>query len=265
MIINVKVASKDTIFKISSFCSVATKEVKREVLFLICCIQRLYGEIPVIIYSDTETKTYLDSQRFSHVSVFVREPVLNLKIKNTNGYHKPDVIALKMDVLEAAIRLHKNSLFLDSDIILLEPLQGPNDCQVALSHNLTECKDVGKQSVLDGMFNAGMIWANTTRFTKWWREEYISGHSTFFEQSILNHAPNIFRTGYFDLKHNYGFWRGLPKNRLVGSFHCHLDKELDSKFVPYMVDRVDPLRKEIIKRLRLEYETLYFQYERIFT
>lgn len=169
-----------------------------------------------------------------------------------------------MDVLEYAIIRYRNSVFLDSDIILLKELDGPSDCNVALSHNLTETRDVAKQSNLDGMFNAGMIWCNSVEFPRWWRDEYLLGRSIFYEQSILNYVPAKFRTSYFSLQHNYGFWRGSVKDREVKSFHCHLGKRLDKDFIPLMNEKVNILRKTIINILENSYPELYLQYERIF-
>lgn len=259
-----KVSNKDSIFSINSFCTVATKEVKEEVLFLICTIHRLYKEYPILIFCDEVTKYYIDQQKIPHVITQVKEPPLNLNVERKNHYHKPDVIALKMEVMESAILKFKNTIFLDSDIILLDKLSGPSDCNLALSHNLAHVKNVATQSVLDGMFNAGMLWSNTTKFTQWWRNEYNVGNPTFYEQSILNKAPDKFRTSYFDFQHNYGFWRGDVGAREVKSFHCHLGKRLDKVFVPYMNGRVDQLRASVIKRLEKNYPELYLQYERIF-
>jgi hypothetical protein len=207
---------------------------------------------------------YIDQQKLPYVSTVLKQPILNLNVQRRNHYHKPDVIALKMDAMEHAIHKHKNTVLLDSDIILLERLNGPSDCELALSHNIAHVPDVARQSILDGMFNAGMVWCNTTRFPIWWRDEYFKANPSFYEQSILNKAPHRFRTSYFDFRHNYGFWRGDVGMREVSSFHCHLGKKLDSAFVPYMENRVDNLRSIVIKTLETKYPELYLQYERIF-
>lgn len=257
---------KKSDFIVSSFCTVATKEVKRELSFLISSI-RLHYQEPIVIFCDEETETYYLENFNSENLIFEKAELIKPRsVVERNEYHRTDAIFVKMASMEFAIRKFGNSVFLDSDVFLLEPLSGPSDCSVALSHNMAETMDMGKTAFKDGMFNAGMLWSNLISFPQWWRKQYLlSKKDSFYEQGCLNRCSSVFRTGYFDLRHNYGFWRGEVGDREVHSFHCHMDDKLDSKFPEWMSKIVPKLRIEILKRLKEGYTDLYTKYSMIFS
>lgn len=250
--------SKDSKFTIVSFCTVATKEVQREAFILINSIRRIYKDNPIVVVADEEASLYLDSKHLENVEIIRKDLKTPDSVIKRNKYHRADAILWKMDALDHAVRKYSNSIFLDADIILLEPLDGPSDCSLALSHNLNLHADIAKSAMMDGMFNAGMVWTNSIDFPSWWRNEYLrQGTFSFYEQGLLNRAPAAFRCGFFNLEHNYGFWRGDLGERRVRSFHCHMDDRLDATMPEFMMPKVKELRKGIMKRLINQYTDLH--------
>lgn len=245
-------------FNPSSFCSVATKEVKKECLFLIYCIRRLYKRNNIIIYCDLETKLFIESKEILNVECV--ESMLNTpdSVVKRNNYHRIDAITLKMDALEYGVNKFGDCVFLDSDIVLLEKLTGPSDCQVALSLNLTEAENFASHISEHGFFNAGMVWTNNNQFCNWWRTRFLqSGQRSFYEQSLLNKCPGVYRTSFFDNRHNYGFWRGRVGNRSVLSFHCHLDNEFHLTMAEHMMKKVQSLKEEVLSFIEFKYPDIF--------
>jgi len=252
-------------FNPSSFCSVATKEVKKECLFLIKCIRLLYKSSDIIIYCDKETKSFIDSYKFKFVECRVSELREPSKVVKRNTYHRTDAILLKMDALEYGVNKFGDCVFLDSDIILLEKLCGPSDCQVALSLNLTEANNFAHHVDAHGFFNAGMVWTNSSQFCNWWRTKFIQSESkSFYEQGLLNKCPGVYRTSFFDNQHNYGFWRGRVGNRKVLSFHCHMDDNFHSTMSDYMKEKAGSLKSEILSTIEFKYPDVFAIYNSIF-
>src|SRR6478752_4074849 len=165
--------SKDSKFTISSFCTVATKEVQREAFILISSIRRIYKNNPIVVIADEEASLYLESKHLENLEIIRKDLRTPDSVIKRNKYHRADAILWKMDALDHAVRKYANSVFLDADIILLEALDGPSDCCLALSHNLNLHADIAKSAMMDGMFNAGMVWTNNLDFPSWWRNEYL--------------------------------------------------------------------------------------------
>lgn len=251
-------------FKISSFCSVATKEVMKECLLMIKSVRLIYDN-NIIIFCDKETCSYIKKSQVKNVECIVSDFVIPDTVVKRNTYHRSDAISLKMDALRYGIEKYGDCLFLDSDIIILKEFSGPSDCEVALSHNLSEHENMSHSITTDGAYNAGMVWSNSIAFADWWKEMYLTrSQKSFYEQSLLNKTHNRFRVSYFDLNHNYGFWRGALGDRKVMSFHCHMDKEFCEKMLDFMKPKVLELRNNIIKYLEFKNPQLFNIYNQIF-
>lgn len=245
-------------FIMSSFCTVATKEVQREAYIMLLSVRKIYNDIPFVIFCDEASFLYFESKNLKNITLLKNSLETPESVIKRSNYHRPDAILWKMGVLEEAIKLHNDSCFLDADVILLEKLFGPMDCELALSLNLAEMGDTGKSASVDGMFNAGMVWTKNITFPRWWKENYLRlGVRSFYEQGCLNFAHGAFRVGYFDLTHNYGFWRGIVGNRVVNSFHCHMDNKLDPNMLQFMKPKIEELRLAIMKRLKRDYRDLH--------
>lgn len=248
---------EDYEFKIQSFCTVTTKEVVKETLFLIKTIRLLYSKTPICIACGDQYSMDLLAGHGLELQPFSSIVNLNKVIKR-NDYHRIDAIYQKMQIFQDAIYKHGSSVFLDSDIFLLQPLNGPEDCRVALSLNLTHSFDVVDAISDAGMFNAGMVYSNSLDFVDWWREKFLyQGSQGFYEQRCLNLVMRDFRINYFNVKHNFGFWRGGLGNFNPFSLHCHMDFQLDSKMPMWMLSQVKKLRNDIIQYLEKKYPHIH--------
>lgn len=237
-------------FHPTSGCTVVTRECMEEGLLAVRSFQMTNGQRPVIVMcGDRESHDYFRSQKIPLVEVLYREATKPDGVRELNQYHRADAIALKMLVLGLAVQKHGDSVFFDADLIHLERLVGPQDCEVALSLNLPSFVSQGEHSVNVGVFNAGLVWTCNPAFPSWWMHQYLSPEAKFYEQSGMNFAPAAFRCGYFALDHNYGFWRGDIGRRVPLSLHIHMGTKLDANMLSTekwsMLEEVKRARREV--------------------
>tara|TARA_Y100000593_G_scaffold95087_1_gene199423 strand:- start:31281 stop:33818 length:2538 start_codon:yes stop_codon:yes gene_type:complete len=218
---------------IQSFCTVATSNIKIEAAILIKSL-RAFHEEPLYILCDTETKKFLEIEKFENVvydtSLSInslketKEKFFSNKFTSINKYHKPECILSKMSAMDLALAQHDNTFFLDSDIVVLDSLQENFNKDIILSphyHSHNKLKD----SFEYGLFNAGYIFCADKTFPEFWRDIYLN-NSTFFEQEGLNHVVENYDIQIFSKLHNYGFWRKDSVPEKVKSFHVHaIEKE----------------------------------------
>lgn len=252
---------KSSIFTIDSFCSVVTKEVCKDAHILALSLNSFYSR-PIVFFCDQDVALYFSKNKVCNLHCIIVDFEKPSKVKEHNNYHRSDAISRKMDAMTFCIKRYGNTMFLDSDIILLAPFCGPRFCNVALSHNLSVTHyDVSDSIKNDGMFNAGMVWSSSVKFVKWWMDAYLKGESSFYEQECLNRVfSQDFNVDYIDLGHNAGFWRGSINGKNPLSLHCHLDTEFISKINnEWIYKKIHSFRREVMEFLSENRQDLHGQ------
>jgi hypothetical protein len=199
---------------LKSFSLICTDSLEREARLCIYAIRKIY-DIPIVVGCDPVTKTKIDSENFKDVETFPLITNENLKIYKSYNYpqpvrgshHNSEIIAMKMDVLARAIREHGNTLFIDSDVLILKEIHHAiwwgGDCMLSPHYY---GYDRQKSCENYGIYNAGYLWANTTDVADRWREIYLY-RSKFLEQEGMVWLNQYFDVGHFSRGHNIGFWR----------------------------------------------------------
>ena len=243
--------------EIESFCFVTTANIKQEAALLLKSLRKFHKQ-PIYIICDEESKRYLtflkllDDKTFCKIEAEKSDLVdLNKKYFKdhkciVNEVHNAPAIFKKMDVMEYALEHHKNTFFLDSDIIVLDSLQEYFQAKVVLSPHYFPTRTIMKGFEC-GFYNAGYIFCASKQFPKLWKTLYLND-STFFEQEGMNRISNYMNIETFRKDHNVGFWReGIIPDK-VKSFHFHITGGVDKK-------RNDHLKQENdnIKKLGLDY------------
>ena len=117
--------------KIKSFCTVATKNIKEEVALMIFSLRKFHKQ-PIYVCCDKETRLFLKNERLDDKIKFrlINESQLNKINKQfqrnscvANEVHNAGAILKKMMVMQWALKIHENTMFLDCDIIVLNSLQ----------------------------------------------------------------------------------------------------------------------------------------------
>lgn len=216
--------------KIQSFCFVATKEVKEESAILIKSLRAFHDE-PIYIVCDKETEYFLSCIDVSLDNVFFRldmeQKTLDAidkkyNFERKNNYHRPECIIKKMDCMSYALENHDNVFFLDSDMVILDSLQENFDKDIFLSphYHLVGTPDA-KNSIEYGFFNAGYLFCAEPDLPSFWKDAYVND-SNFFEQECMSQICEKFDVGFFDRRHNVGFWRKNFSTKIVPkSIHVH--------------------------------------------
>tara|TARA_Y100001963_G_scaffold18302_1_gene22831 strand:- start:23821 stop:25662 length:1842 start_codon:yes stop_codon:yes gene_type:complete len=217
--------------QIESFCFVATKEVMEEADVLIFSL-RLFHAQPIYVLCDAATRAHLSSKGYKDLFFYKqadKEKLDEIKNKyfqtlysNINNFHRPEVIMRKMDIMKKAMRNHKNTFFLDADMIVLDSLQENFSSELAFSPHHYSPKGLHKAFDF-GFFNAGYVFCSSRSFPDYWEHMYLTD-SIFFEQECMDRIPLKYKTQTFDESHNVGFWREGRLNQELKhkSLHNHL-------------------------------------------
>lgn len=198
--------------EIKSVSLVATHELKEEALLCIMAIRRIYPKMDILLFTDTETQVYL-ADRVENVTFDLYCEPKNLEILTTqyssvsvaNRFHRADCIAAKMPCITQACNIFGNTLFIDSDIVLLEEVHKNCIADLTLSPHFHHDNRVGSCDKY-GVYNAGYLFATLGEVGRVWDQIYRE-RSSFFEQQGMIWFHEYFDTYHFDRSHNIGFWR----------------------------------------------------------
>tara|TARA_Y100001938_G_scaffold52398_1_gene73173 strand:- start:28201 stop:29898 length:1698 start_codon:yes stop_codon:yes gene_type:complete len=218
--------------KIESFCFVATANLKDEAEVLLRTL-RLFHDEPVYVICDKETRIHLkrmklcDNVKFKtsaekeHLDT-IQEKVFEGHSCVANDIHHAPSIVKKMEAMDFALKLHDNTFFLDTDIIVLDNLQEYFTAEVVLSPHFYP-KDKQHKGFEFGFYNAGYLFCANKGFPRFWRHLYLTD-STFFEQECMNRISDYYNIQTFSKEHNVGFWRGDALPIKAKSVHTHISE-----------------------------------------
>ncbi len=218
--------------KIESFCFVATANLKDEAEVLLRTL-RLFHDEPVYVICDKETRIHLkkmklcDNVKFKtsaekeHLDT-IQEKVFEGHSCVANDIHHAPSIVKKMEAMDFALKLHDNTFFLDTDIIVLDNLQEYFTAEVVLSPHFYP-KDKQHKGFEFGFYNAGYLFCANKGFPRFWRHLYLTD-STFFEQECMNRISDYYNIQTFSKEHNVGFWRGDNLPIEAKSVHTHISE-----------------------------------------
>ena len=218
--------------KIESFCFVATANLKDEAEVLLRTL-RLFHDEPVYVICDKETRIHLkrmklcDNVKFKtsaekeHLDA-IQEKVFEGHSCVANDIHNAPSIVKKMEAMDFALKLHDNTFFLDTDIIVLDNLQEYFTAEVVLSPHFYP-KNKQHKGFEFGFYNAGYLFCANKGFPRFWRHLYLTD-STFFEQECMNRISDYYNIQTFSKEHNVGFWRGDALPIEAKSVHTHISE-----------------------------------------
>jgi hypothetical protein len=151
---------KNYMVKPSSFSTICTNDCKQELIGLLLSLSIHHPNSNVYIMCDTETKENYELMSF--------KPKLNIKwfitLDKYSKYNRADMERLnifaefldfKLCVINEALEIEEDCLFLDSDIIVTDTIDDVDETKIlGVSPGFVR-KDICDQY---GYFNAGMIW-----------------------------------------------------------------------------------------------------------
>lgn len=203
------VASNQQFRKPTSVCTICTNNCLHDLRVFLQSFYVHERNIPIVILCDDDVAQELNSQKWtSKLSLHIYSELNQYSSMNRKQMEKAglwnEFMNLKSLTIEKATGLYKDTLMLDSDIVLLSglPLVDTSK-EIGLSPHLIKQTNVD----LYGYFNGGYVYVNTNRFTTWWRKAILT--SKFYDQGCLEQAPDMFTFFEFDIQDNFGWWRLL--------------------------------------------------------
>jgi hypothetical protein len=190
----------------SSFCAVSTKQCMSELVILLSSISYHHPKIPVFIVCDIDT--------FNTV-----EPLFHNKhemywFKDLNKYSNMSRQQMtekgiwgefqmsKASAIEYALQVYPDTLFLDSDIVLLEPMKDIDSTkQLGVSRGYIDKETSSKV----GIYNGGFLWTNQKGLPDKWRQ--YTKKSRYFDQAAIEDLVKEYDTFEFSEQHNLQSWR----------------------------------------------------------
>jgi len=255
---------------LKSFCTVATGIHGYEASLLMKSI-RLQSDKKIYLITDEQGARYLEDEIPGNVDITIIDGSLLKKRReefpedlatiwpdcaNLGNLWNPAEVSLKMDIMSKAINECGNTLFLDADVILVNPIECKFTAPLVLSpHKVTE-----EACVAYGVYNGGYVFSSDPTFPEYWSKVFRED-SVFVEQECMTRFHKEYETALFSDSHNYGLWRssrsasdgsedellshlGLSSGddiRIEGeqlvSFHAHLRPKPDQRVISYNLVR----------------------------
>jgi hypothetical protein len=139
-----------------------------------------------------------------------------------------DFMLEKVGIMEKAMALHNDTMLLDADFVLLEPIYLPSEThyQLGVSPHYMKASEGTKY----GIYNGGMLWTNQFGLGAAWRK--ASTVSRYFEQAAIEDLTKIY-TPFFEFgpEHNVGFWRPVHHQISPKEFYSHLHFDANTQTI----------------------------------
>lgn len=202
----------------SSFSTICTKNCKQELIGFLLSLSLHHPNSKVYIICDTETRTYILES--------TPQPLLDIKwnisLDKYSNYDRTQMVSLgiwndfqmaKASVIDFALETEKDTLFLDSDTIILDKLYIENsDKQLGVSPQFIQQKNVDET----GYYNGGMLWTNQKTLPNKWRKYTKS--SRYHDQASIEDLVKEYNCFEFGDNYNLQTWRFLlgtePENKI---------------------------------------------------
>lgn len=205
----------------SSFSTICTKQCKQELIGFLLSLSLHHPDANTYVICDSDTKKCVDDLT----------PKLKLKIHwfveldkysnmNRNEMEKrgvwSDFQMAKADVIEKALINEEDTLFLDSDIVILDKI----DCidkskQIGLSPQFIKKSSVDSY----GYYNGGVLWTKEKTIPNDWKK--YTKTSRYYDQASLEDLAKYYSFFEFGDNCNLQTWRfvsGLEPGNVIASY-----------------------------------------------
>ncbi len=195
--------------KPASFCTICTNNCKQELAGFLLSLSLHHPNETVYIMCDTDTQEYIYNMSLEPKLKIIWHVTLDPFSKFTrtemeeNGIWSEFQMA-KADIIQIALNKEDDTLFLDSDTIILDVLNDINPLKkLGVSPQFIKQKNVDEV----GYYNGGMLWTNDINVPIKWRE--YTKTSRYYDQASIEDLVKEF--SYFEFGENYNLqtWRFL--------------------------------------------------------
>lgn len=205
----------------SSFCTICTSPCKQELVGFLLSLSIHHKNATVYVMCDSETQREIDK-----ISPRI---LLNIKwLIKLDKYSKmnraqmeaagvwSDFQMAKAHAIEEALKYQKDTLFLDSDTIILDTLDGVVEGkQIGVSPQFIKQVNVDET----GYYNGGMLWTNQKTLPNDWIE--FTKTSRYFDQASIEDLEKKYDSFEFGENYNLQTWRfivGKEDSQTIASY-----------------------------------------------
>ena len=194
----------------SSFCTICTDKCKRDLILWVLTLSIQHNGAKVYIMCDKSSKEAIDEltpDMNKQLNITWLIELDKYSGKTRAEMEKEEIwsefLKNKMDIMLFALKKEKDTLFLDSDIMILDKLNGINHDKV-LGVSPQFIKDENVKKV--GYYNAGFLWTNNKNVCEYWKEIIEPNHSCA-EQIHMEKLTKKYDHFEFGENYNLQTWR----------------------------------------------------------
>jgi len=219
--------------KPDSFCTICTFPCHNELIGLLLSLSIHHPNEKMYCLTDTKTKEVINKI----------SPKIKLDIKfiidldKYSDYNRAQMTNKgmwtnfqmeKASVIEYALEKSLNTLFLDSDIIILDKID-----DIDLSKQLGVSPQWIKKIHLDetGFYNGGMLWTNQKTLPNKWRE--FTKTSRYFDQASIENLTKMYETFIFSENYNLQCWRLTLSDKSSETIASYIKSDKTTKNITY--------------------------------
>ena len=189
----------------SSFCTIATVQCKQELAGFLFSLSIHHPNARVYIMCDTPTKKYIQSGYIPNL-VLIWDITLDTYSQYTRYEMEKQGIwsefqMSKATIIEKVLQIEPDTLFLDSDIIILDTIHIKNEYELGVSPGFVNSSIIEKY----GYYNGGMLWTNQKSLPEKWRK--YTKISRYYDQASIEDLCIDYKYFEFDDNYNLQTWR----------------------------------------------------------
>ena len=208
--------------KPKSICTLCTNKNINDLNYLLKSLKQFEPDIPIILLCDYVVSSVVKTKGLMK-NIHIVECLNDYIDKDRENMEKEGVwdtfMRFKLRCIDEALVRYKDTLYIDSDVMLLQPLPLVDTRkEIGLSPHGVKHDNCVKY----GYYNAGYIYVNSTSFTTWWDKAIYT--SKFYDQGCLEDSTKTFNYFEFDFSHNFGWWRLFEcdnPNQVSKQFEVH--------------------------------------------
>jgi hypothetical protein len=239
----------------SSFCTVSTNPCKHELKILLSTLAKCHPKSKVYIVCDTPTydsisningglqlHLYVELDQYSNLS---RQEMTEKGIWG-------EFQMAKATAIEHALSHNTDTLFVDCDVVFLEPVHIDTSKQLGVSRGYINKETASKV----GIYNGGFLWTNQRTLPAKWRQ--YTKTSRYFDQASIEDLTREYTFFEFPEQYNFQSWRFIvgdtpnPEKYFTPTrgHILYKDKRLQSIHTHFQDSRFKPINDFFLKQLK---------------
>ena len=193
----------------SSFCTICTKNCRQELILWVLTLSIHHNGANVYIMCDKESREEIDNltpnvNKRLNIKWFVELDKYSDKTRKQMEDEKiwSEFQMMKAEVMKRALEEEKDTLFLDSDIVILDKINDINH-NVDIGVSPQYIKDENVKEV--GYYNGGMLWTKNKSVPDDWIE--FTKTSRYYDQASIEDLAKKYSKFTFRDNYNLQTWR----------------------------------------------------------